>query len=382
MSEQFEKQLSDHLQALPLSDDVPDLAQRSIRRGEQLRRRRIAAMALLVVMLLAIPGATAAWLRVSNTDQPPVTTPTTPAAPTGPQYLTLDPLNRSEGAPPDIGYVRDREVRLASGATVALPTNQVGTVTEFGAGAAWLTRNPDRMSLNVAPQPLPLTDDTEVTGVDPGPAGSVLVRTTAGPLLWTAAATLLRPSQPVLKTTSMVATADALWVSDDGRVTRVDLSDPTRTTYPTRSYPEWTAVVTSDVRSNHVIVTDDDGCRAVLDGTTAALVWRTCDHEIMALSPDGRLAAGRSLDYRTLDVLDVGTGKLRLRIDTDATRIDVDTGPATVSTDMIFDDRGRLNLRVGDHSAPGRVVTVDVTGTCWISAGPYPTLALLLPNQD
>ena len=75
-----------------------------------------------------------------------------------------------------------------------LPGNQFGTIAEFGADVAWLTRTRGP----AAPRSLTTaitdpTDGKEVTGVEPGPSGSVMIRTKAGPVFWTADATFSAP---------------------------------------------------------------------------------------------------------------------------------------------------------------------------------------------
>jgi hypothetical protein len=49
-----------------------------------------------------------------------------------------------------------------------------------------------------------------------------------------------------------------------------------------QTYPQWRKVVVGDRRADRVVVIDDRGCQAVLNGSTAALVWRGCDWKLSA----------------------------------------------------------------------------------------------------
>jgi hypothetical protein len=291
----------------------------------------------------------------------------------GPKSLILDPVGRLNGPPPEIATVRSGEVWLTNGTKLVLPSNQVGTIAAYGDTAAWLTRNGSQLSLNLTPQTLPITTDIDaVNGVVPGPGGSVMVRTEAGPLIWTRDARLLQPSQSILRTDRVVASANAVWVAGGGQVTRVDMSDLTTAIFPAEGHPQWKTVVSADPVSDRVVVTDDQGCQAVLDGSTGDPVWRTCDWEILALSPDGRLAAAQSVAYRTIDMVDVASGQLRLRID-------IEHNP--VSPGMLFDQQGRLNLRVEGGRVSPQFMIVAVSGDCWFSTEPFVTAQFLLPNR-
>jgi hypothetical protein len=164
-------------------------------------------------------------------------------------------------------------------------------------------------------------------------------------------------------------------------VSRIGDSDLTRSTAPYRSYVEWKTLISGDPVADRVVVTDVEGCHAMLDGSTGALVWRTCDWEILAVSPDGSLAAARSVQYGTLDLVDLASGQLRLRVDAD---INPD-GSAVVS-----DKDNRLNLRVGegyDYSDLRRAtsytfVTVDADGDCWLSSDQFAAeIRFITPNR-
>jgi hypothetical protein len=128
-----------------------------------------------------------------------------------------------------------------------------------------------------------VTDFTAwVSGVEPGPSGSVMVRTKAGPVFLTSGGTLIAPSRPELRTNRMVATADDLWVENGGRVLRVQMADLESGSFKVQTYPQWRKVVVGDRRADRVVVIDDRGCQAVLNGSTAALVWRGCDWKLSA----------------------------------------------------------------------------------------------------
>ena len=377
MTEQLEQRLSERLHAHPLPEEQFDLGMRSVRLGQRMRRRRIGAVVAILIVLITIPGAAARWLQASNTDAPPVTSSSTPPTTVpGPKSLTLYPVGRQLKAPPEVATVRDNRVFLPSGDTVELPDNQFGTIAEFGADVAWLTRTGGQIRLNLSPQQLPITTDgKEVTGVEPGPSGSVMVRTKGGPVLWTADATFVTPSDPALHTDRMVATAHALWSEADGQVTRTDMTDPKGRSFPVQAYPQWKKVVIGDTRADRVVVTDDQGCEAVLNGSTAELLWRSCDWQLVALSPDGQLAAARSVKYATLNLIDLASGQLRLSIEAEFNPI----GPV-----LVFDQAGRLNLRVGNVNAETDfyLMAVDVSSECWLTTGVYyDPIHFVLPNR-
>ena len=367
MNEPFEEELAERLHARPGPEPATALHLTSVARGEQMRRRRIGAAIGVLVLLLAAPGIAEAWMRVANTDRPPVATSTHPSTPPpGPRAVILDPVGREPGPDIEVSTVRHGEIFLSSGAKLDRPGNQFGTITEFGAEAAWLTTSRKQVFLNLRPEPLPVTGSADsMTGVDPGPNGSVMVRTEAGPLLWTRTSQLIDASQPALQTSAMAATADALWVTTQNGVTRADASDLIRQPYPTKTFTQWKSVVSGDPVADRVVVADRQGCHLILNGSTAAIVWRTCHWEILALSPDSSLAAARNVATGTLEIVDVTSGRLRTLID---------TGNNPIGPVFVFDDQNRLNLRVGDDGTSYGFMTVDLVGECWFSAfGPYPT---------
>jgi hypothetical protein len=288
--------------------------------------------------------------------------------------VVLDPLNRPLGAAPEVGTVRESSVWLPSGETVKLPNGQFGSVTEYGSGLAWLSRNGGEVRLNVSPERLPIaTNGIEVTGAEPGPSGSIMVRTKAGPVFLTSGGKLVAPSQPELRTYRMVATADAIWVESSGRVLRVAMADLESGLLKGRTYPQWQQVVVGDPRADRVVMIDDLGCQAVVTGSAAEWVWRSCDWKLSALSPDGRFAAGRNVMYGTIGVIDLSTGELALGID---------QGSNAVGPQMVFDEAGRLNFRVGNPDVHFGFVACDLAGTCWMSAADYPDpIEFVLPNR-
>jgi hypothetical protein len=132
------------------------------------------------------------------------------------------------------------------------------------------------------------------------------------------------------------------------------------------------------------VVIDDQGCQAVLNGSTAALVWRSCDWELSAFSSDGRLGAGRSVAYGTIGVIDLSTGKLALGIQQDMTPV----GPQ-----MVFDEADRLNFRVGSPPVGQPKIgtrvdgfafmVCDLAGVCWLSTASHADpIEFVLPNRQ
>jgi hypothetical protein len=375
MTDLFERRLAERLQAHPLPEEIPDLGIRSVRLGQRMRRRHIGAVVAALVLLLIIPVAAGIWRVAVGTREPPVTSPTsTPQTSASPKLVVLQYRYRSLGAPPEVSTISGRSVRLASGKTVRLPADQFGSITEYGSGLAWLTRKGGDFRLNVSPERLPITSNgSEVTGAEPGPDRSVMVRTKAGPVFLTRDGTLLAPSQPQLRTNRMVATANDIWVDNGGRVMRVGMADLASGSFKAQAYPQWRKVIIGDPRADRVVVIDDHGCQAVINGSTAALVWRSCDWKLSAFSSDGRFGAGHSVRYGTIGVTDLNTGALALGIE---------EGPAQVGPDLVFDRAGRLNLRMGDPAHRFDVVVCTLTGEWWhsttASADP---IEFVLPNQ-
>lgn len=375
MTDLFERRLAERLQAHPLPEDIPDLGIRSVRLGQRMRRRHLGALVAALVLLLIIPAAAGIWRVAVSTHEPPVTSPTsTPQTSASPKLIVLQYRYRSLGAPPEVSTIRGRSVRLASGKTIRLPADQFGSITEYGSGLAWLTRKGSDFRLNVSPERLPITTNgSEVTGAEPGPDRSVMVRTKAGPVFLTRDGTLLAPSQPQLRTNRMVATTKDIWVEHGDRVSRVGMADLESGSFKAQAYPQWRKVVIGDTRADRVVVTDDRGCQAVINASTAALMWRSCDWELSAFASDGRFVAGRNVRYGTIGIIDLNTGDMALGIE---------EGPAQVGPHMVFDPAGRLNLRMGDPAHRFDVVVCTLTGEWWhsttASANP---IDFVLPNQ-
>ena len=385
MTDLFERQLAERLQAHRLPEEIPDLGIRSVRLGERIRRRRFGAAALAVVLLLIIPAAAGLWRLAIDTENPPVVSPSSPApqASTGPKTVVLDLGIRSLGAGPEVSTVRGDSVWLGSGETVKLPSGQFGSITEYGSRLAWLTRTGGEVRLNVSAGRLPsATNGREVTGVEPGPSGSVMVRTKAGPVFLTSGGKLIASSQPELRTNRMVATADAIWVEKGGQVSRLPMADLESGSLKGQTYPQWRRVVIGDPRADLVVLTDEKGCQAVLNGSTATLMWRTCDWELSAFSSDARLGVGRSVKLGTIGVIDLSTREVVLGIDPDVTPV----GPQ-----MVFDEGDRLNFRVGNRPVNFRpqnetvgfaFMVCDLAGNCWLSSDRYPgPIEFVLPNR-
>jgi hypothetical protein len=375
MTDLFERQLAERLQAHPLPEEIPDLGIRSVRLGERIRRRRIGAVVLVLVVLLMIPAAAGLWRRAAGTDDPPVVTRPSPSAQTstGPIMVHLYPRD-PVGAAPEVSTVRGRSVWLPSGETVKLPDGQFGSIAEYGSRLAWLTRTGGEIRLNVSSERLPIaTNGSEVTGAEPGPNGSVMVRTKAGPVILTSGGMLVAPSQAELRTNRMVATADDIWVENPGRVLRVRMADLERGSFNGQTYPQWRKVVVGDPRADHVVVTDDRGCHAVLDGSTSALVWRTCDWELRAFSSDGRLVVGHSDKFGSIGMIELSTGQVARGIYPEV----IPVGPQ-----MVFDNAGRLNLRVGESAVGFTFMVCGLTGECWRSTAHYADpIEFVLPNR-
>jgi hypothetical protein len=78
MTDLFERQLAERLQAHPLPEEIPDLGIRSVRLGERMRRRRIGAVVVVLVLLLMIPAAAGLWRRAAGTEDPPAMSRSSP----------------------------------------------------------------------------------------------------------------------------------------------------------------------------------------------------------------------------------------------------------------------------------------------------------------
>ena len=199
-----------------------------------------------------------------------------------------------------------------------------------------------------------------------------MVRTKAGPVFLTSGGTLSAPSRPELRTNRMVAAADDIWVENGGRVLRIQMADLESGSFKAQTYPQWRKVVVGDPRADRVVVIDDQGCQAVLNGSTAALVWRSCDWEIRALSSDGRFGAGRSLKLGGIGIMELGTGQVALGVYPEA----------TVGPQMVFDDAGRLNFRVGDPGVINAFAACDLPAHCWMSSvASADPIEFVLPNR-
>lgn len=386
MTDLFERRLAERLQAHPLPEDIPDLGIRTVRLGQRMRRRRIGAVVVGLVVLLMIPVASGLLGGAANTEYPPAIGRSSPPAQTATDPITviLDLENRALGDAPEVSTVRGKSVWQPSGETVDLPAGQFGSIAEYGSRLAWLTRTGGDLRLNVSPKPLPIaTNESEVTGVEPGPSGSVMVRTQAGPVFLTRGGMLVAPSQPELRTNRMVATAKDIWVENGGRVARVRMAEIESGSFQGRAYPQFQKVIIGDPRADRLLVIDDLGCQGVVKGSTAEWVWRSCDWELSAFSSDGRLVAGRSVMYGTIGIIDLSTGEPVLRID---------QGKTSVGPQMVFDEAHRLNFRVGSP-AVGKpqigtrvdgfaFMVCDLAGECWFSSDQYADpVEFVLPNR-
>jgi hypothetical protein len=386
MTDLFERRLAERLQAHPLPEEVSDLGTRSVRLGERMRRRRIGVVVVVLAVLLMVPAAAGLWRFAAGAGEPPVSNPSSaaPQTSTDPKVVVLDLGHLTQGAAPEVSTVRGGSLTLPSEETVKLPDDQFGSIAEYGSGFAWLTRAGGELRLNMSSEPLPIaTNGSEVTGAEPGPSGSVMVRTKAGPVFLTRGGILVAPSQPELRTNRMAGTAAHIWVEKGGKVLRGQMADLVSGSFQGQSYSKWRKVVVGDPRADRVVVIDDQGCQAVLNGSTAALVWRSCDWELSAFSSDGRFGAGRSVKYGTIGVIDLSTGKLALGIQQDMTPV----GPQ-----MVFDKAGRLNFRVGSPPVGKPKIgtrvdgfafmVCDLAGECWFSSDQYADpIEFVLPNR-
>ena len=376
MTDLFERRLAERLQAHPLPEEIPDLGIRSVRLGQRMRRRRIGAVVVGFVVLLMIPVASGLLGGAASTEYAPAIGRSSPPAQTSTDRITviLDLENRGLGAAPEISTVRGKSVWQPSGETVDLPAGQFGSIAEYGSRLAWLTRTGGDLRLNVSPKPLPIaTNGSEVTGAEPGPSGSVMIRTKAGPVFLTRGGMLVAPSQPELRTNRMVATAKDIWVENGGRVSRVRMADIESASFNGRAYPQFQKVIIGDPRADRLLVIDDLGCQGVVKGSTAEWVWRSCDWELSAFSSDGRLVVGRSDKFGSIGIIELSTGRVARTIYPEV----ISVGPR-----LVFDDAGRLNLRVGESVVGFTFMVCGLTGECWRSTAHYPDpIEFVLPNR-
>lgn len=380
MSENLERRLSERLHAHPVTDELPGLAARSVQRAHAIRRRRLAGVVGALLLLLILPR-TAQVLLDGRSDSPPATTvpgptATAPAAsPRGTRVVIIDPVGRLYRGEPTVPTVRDGSYWPVTGPAVQLPDGQLGSVTTYDGGPVWLTRDSaGRLALNLA-GPLPVaTEGRGVTGAEPGPAGSVMVRTGAGPVLWSRLGGYVTPAWPALRTQAVAATADALWAVQDGRVLRFPVGDVTAVGNGRRLAGRWQRVLLGDPRADRVVVADRDGCQAVLDGTTGEPLYESCDIELSVFSADGARAAGHNTATGLLAVVDLAGDRLLLALDPENNPV----GPR-----MVLEDAGVLNLRVGNEQTGFALLVCDLTADCWFTSHPYPRpLDYVLANRS
>jgi hypothetical protein len=374
MTDLFERQLADQLQRRPLPHEVPGLAQHSIALGQRIRRRRVAGVALALVLLLVVPAA--AWTATHrlSADPEPVQTPSPSlAVPSGPMTVILDPVFRPLGPGPYLSTLRDQAICPPSGPCVEAGDDPIGTVAEHRQGFAWLTGSGADLRLNAMRRSWPVPAGAgEARGVEPGPAGSVMVRTKRGPVLLTLDGILKPPSDGLLRTDRMVATGFSLWVETSRGVAQVEAKNLRGGLTNQVNHPQWQEVVVSDTMSDRLVVTDRAGCHIVVNATTAATVWRTCDWKLNAFSPSGRYVAGRH-HYGARGVLDLNnSGKWLLAVDNE----DNPTGER-----YAVDDTGRLSMAMGHPSVGFSVASCDLDGTCVMGPHAAGRLEFVLPNR-
>ena len=374
MTDLFEQQLAERLRDRPLPAEVPGLAQHSIALGQRIRRRRVAGVAMALVLLLVVPGVAWTASRRTDADQLPVNTPSPSTSSLGgPRTVILDPVYRQLGPDPFVSTVRDEAIWSPTGTSLdEMGSDQFGTVVESGSGYAWLTRRGREIRVNVSAQPVPVpAKPGEIRGLEPGPGGSAMLRTDGGPVLITPDGDYVTPDDPVLRTARMVATADALWVEDSGQVVQVDARDLSGDLTSRADHPRWQAVVVGDPVSDQLVVTDRDGCHVVVNAATAVPIWTGCDWDLNAFSPNGRFAAGTHR-YGTRGVVDLATGQWLLAVDTEGNPV----GPLSA-----VDDEGRLSLAMGHWTVGFAAATCDLAGSCLMAAHAYSRLEFVRPNR-
>jgi hypothetical protein len=373
MTDLFERQLADQLQSRPLPNEIPGLAQHSIALGQRIGRRRVAGVALALVLLLIVPAA--AWTATHrfDADPEPVRRPSPSlAVPRGPTAVILDPYYRPLGPGPYLSTLRDQAICPPSGPCVDTGDDPIGTVAEHGQGYAWLTGSGADLRLNGMRRSWPVPAGAgEARGVEPGPAGSVMARTKRGPVLLTSDGMLKTPTDVLLRTDRMVATAFSLWVETSRGVAQVEAKNLRGDLTSQVNHPQWQEVVVSDTVSDQLVVTDRAGCHIVVNATTAATVWRTCDWQLNAFSPGGQYVAGTH-HYGSRGVVDLISGKWLLAVDTEGNP----TGER-----LAVDDTGRLSMAMGDPSMGLSVASCDLDGTCVMGAHAAGRLDFVLPNR-
>ena len=375
MTDLFEQQLAEQLRCRPLPDEVPGLAQHSIALGQRIRRRRVAGVAMAMVLLLVVPGAAWTASRQTDGDRVPVNKPSASTnSRSGPLTVILDPFYRGPGPDPYVSTVRDETIWSPMGIPLdEMGSDQFGTVVEFGSGYAWLSRTDREVRVNVSAEPVPVpAKPGEIRGLEPGPAGSAMLRTDGGPVLITPDRVYVTPDDPVFRTARMVATADALWVENGGQVVQVDARDLRGGLTSQKGHSQWQAVVAGDPVSDRLVVTDRDGCQVVVKAATAEPIWTGCGWDLGAFSPNGRFVAGTH-DYGARGVVDLTTGEWLLAVDTE-------TNPT--GERMAVDDEGRLSLAMGHREVMFASATCDLAGTCLMGArGTALRLEFVLPNR-
>jgi hypothetical protein len=386
MTDLFEQQLAERLHAHPLPEEQPDLGARSVRRAQAIRRRRLASLVLAIVVLLITPAGIYSWFRASGTEAPLVGRPTPPPTADVPRLVILDPEGLPAGAAPSLGVVRGRSVQLADGQVVELPADQIGSVSQYRSEVVWVAGSGGDLQLSAPSMelPLPMVGQLSVPSAEPGPAGSVMVRTADGPVLLTTDRTLVRPTEAQLRTEQMVAGARALWVDHNQRVVQVDMSDLQAESFKITNHPMWRKVLFADPRADLVTVESVNvasPCHAVVRGSTADVVWSTCDWSLLAFSPDARFVVGQNKQSGSLDIIDLLSGRAVLAIDL-AYPPFAAAGPPGPDQ-LVFDEEGRLNLvapRISDGALVG--VICPVSGKCWRSTEPTTgDLRFVLPNR-
>lgn len=363
---------------------VPNLGRSAIRRAHSIRRRRRIASGVAVAALVAV--ALPLGLKIGDVvshGQDPV------ERPTGPARVELDLQTLSAGDEPAIPYLDGRtivgerfEIDVPGQAPiVGIAPVDDGVYVASGAGSdGWpvtrYSRDGDVEALgSVLNGPVASTDgrwvayitgDTDEFGNADGPATLVLVDDDTGEQ----SSVMLPAAADAYEVTIHAVSDGTVYFTPSDRHTGRSMSLQSWSTGDSEPEPmpgnfDATAISPDgSIVAGLIKITDAGSCSAVVERTTGAELWRTCDYLVKGFTPDGAYVwaiPSNSEGYGPVAVaiIDAATGELVRHYDPAAP-----VKHPTTFADAVFEDDEHLLILAEQDGGTALIRCEVLTGEC------------------